>query len=101
MPRNKRWTKEEDLVVLSKVKQYPYRLKKAFEEASAELNGRTPGSCCYRWYTHISKDTDKTNTCFVVISKNKCGRNRKNCTKEIPKHSKGSIWAKLLKYFFK
>lgn len=49
MSVNKFWTNDEEQVVISKVRNNPGNLQKAFKEASIEL-GRTPEAIVYKWY---------------------------------------------------
>ena len=75
MTRNKRWTAQEDTIVVSAVKDSPTNLKTAFKAASKKT-GRSEGACSNRWYTVLSKD--KANACFVTISGKHQALNRKN-----------------------
>jgi hypothetical protein len=95
-----RWSEQEDKVLLRQVKAYPQNLKRAFEFAAESLD-RTPNACATRWYSVVSKKEDKQNTCFITLSKNSWGRNRKNCKHDLPKFTKASLWNKILKFFFK
>ena len=75
MTRNKRWTAQEDMIVVSEVKNSPTNLKAAFEKAS-KMTGRSKNACMCRWYIVLSKD--KANACFVTISGKHQALNRKN-----------------------
>ena len=75
MTRNKRWTAQEDMIVVSEVKNSPTNLKAAFEKAS-KITGRSKNACMVRWYNVLSKD--KANACFVTISGKHQALNRKN-----------------------
>lgn len=45
----RKWTEDEEKVVISKIEENPNNLQKAFREASLEI-GRTPAAIEYRWY---------------------------------------------------
>ena len=75
MAKNKRWTAQEDTIVVSAVKDSPTNLKAAFKVASKKT-GRSEGACSTRWYTVLSKD--KANACFVTVSGKHQSLNRKN-----------------------
>lgn len=98
MSNNRKWSEQEDLVLLRQVKAYPQNLKRAFVIASEELD-RTTNACMNRWYTVVSKKEDKMNTCFLTISKERVGRNRKNCS-DIIEESRLSKWRRILNIIF-
>lgn len=88
MPKNcKKYSNEEDLVIIAEVKANPQNLRKAFKAAASKLQDRHSSSIGARWYTTLrkreqtftlqSEDTSVTNT------KNETGvKNRKNALKE-------------------
>lgn len=45
----RKWTEDEEKVVISKIEENPNNLRKAFREVSLEI-GRTPAAIEYRWY---------------------------------------------------
>lgn len=45
----RKWTEDEEKVVISKIEENPNNLQKAFREASLEI-GRAPAAIEYRWY---------------------------------------------------
>lgn len=99
MPRRIRvWTEDEDRVLLSQVKANPQNLSLAFQLTSEEIN-RTKGAISNRWYTVLSKRENKDNTCFMTISKEMYGRNRKNLKEPIPA-PEVSRWRRILNFFF-
>lgn len=93
-----KWSEIDDNVLLEKVKENPSNLKAAFIATSAII-GRTPSACATRWYNHVSKEPNKTNTCFVTVSKKAYGRNRKNCKNEFT-HAQKSKWRRILEILF-
>lgn len=45
----RKWTEDEEKVVISKIEENPNNSQKAFREVSLEI-GRTPAAIEYRWY---------------------------------------------------
>lgn len=97
MKRTK-WTPEEDAVLLKNIKQYPQNLKEAFKKTSEEIN-RTVNACNFRWYAVLSRNPDKSNTCFILTSPTKISRNKKIC-KDMSSKSTMSKWKKILNILF-
>ena len=76
----KRFTKEEDLVILSEVKANPQNLSNAFRIASKKIN-RSFDSISLRWYSKLRK---RNAHCFVLLGKSKYLTNMKNSNSSIP-----------------
>lgn len=73
--KGKKWTAEEDALLLEKVKASSKNLAKCFLAVSDELQ-RSPKSVAYRWYRVVSK---RDGVCaFGVISSQHFSKNRKN-----------------------
>lgn len=62
----KRYTKEEDQIIIESVQNSPNNLQTAFKNAAAKLENRDIKSVSNRWYNTLKKDTK--NPIFVVIS---------------------------------
>ena len=76
----RRWTDDEEQVVISKVKANPNNLSKAFKEASSEI-GRTVGSIRQHWYIKRGKKValkDRCGNCFLTYGGKSLNINRKN-----------------------
>ena len=76
----RRWTDDEEQVVISKVKANPNNLSKAFEGASSEI-GRTVSSIRQCWYTKRRKKDalkDRCGSCFMTYGYKSLNINRKN-----------------------
>ena len=54
MSTHKRWTNDEEQVVISKVKANPNNLSKAFREASLEI-GKSANTIRQHWYIKRGK----------------------------------------------
>lgn len=102
MKTRKRWTDEEDKVLVQLIEEYPQNLSNCFIMASERLE-RTKEACEFRWYGILSNPTHPKyiGTAFMAISKKRRSTNRKNHMTNISKYTpiknKVSIWNKLLK----
>lgn len=95
MNTNKRWTEEDNKMLVRTIKSNPHNIQKACEIAALKLD-RTKAACVTRWYI-ISKNTHKTGVTFLAIGTNTMYENRKNSgnTHMLPKNH--NIWMKLKK----
>lgn len=103
MIKRKRWTTEDDEIVIQAVKDNFDNLSKGFREAAAKLN-RTYNAVITRWYHVLSNPESKGymgNSCFIGFSAEKRYINRKvhieGFTKQEPIKSATSVWKKILK----
>ena len=88
--KGKKWTEEEDAILLNKVKTSSVNLAKCFLVLAEELQ-RSPKSVAHRWYTVVSK---REGVCaFGVISSRHFSKNRKN-GEGVPITS--SLWRRFL-----
>ncbi len=99
----KKWTTEEDEILVKAVKDNFDNLQKGFREVAKELN-RTISAVKQRWYSALSNPESKAyvgSSCFIGFGINKHYRNRKNYCAEYsklePEKSNPSIWGKILK----
>lgn len=99
MPRRKRYTNNEDKVIVGKVAKYPGNLQRAFKEAGIKLN-RPISSISERWY----KKLRNSNVVFVTYSKKgTVNINRKNVHENTTDNTivKPGLWRKILNLFKK
>lgn len=95
--KNKRWTKEEESILLKEIEKNPNNLKDAFTKTSEKIN-RSYKAVEYRWYGVLSKKT-KT-ACFMVISPKTKVINKKTVRKKSKKDTNTrSIWNSILRLF--
>jgi hypothetical protein len=91
----RRWSFEEDQVLLRYVKNSPYNLHRCFMMVSEHLTDagyqRTPQAVQAHWYTVLSKKPESL--CFFTASAKHVSKNRKN---GMGVHSNSSIWRRLL-----
>lgn len=103
MTTKRRFTKEEDRLILSTVAGNPHNLSKCFREIAIKIN-RDSKSIENRWYRYLSKkdSNDKTNTIFVTVGKRSVNYNRKIAMENTqqPKEQRSGIWKTIFKLFF-
>lgn len=87
----KRWSVEEDKLLIRQVSAFPQNLNKCFIVVS-EVTGRSVGAVSNHWYTKVSKDPSIL--CFFTASEKHISKNRKNGMGE---RSNSSIWKRLLR----
>lgn len=99
MSKGKRWTKDEDKVLLESVKAAPHNLKQAFTQASSKLN-RSVTACSTRWYTELSKRKDSDNIVFMCVSAKKMSVNRKVLGEDNNPEAP-SLWKRIMNFIKK
>lgn len=99
----RKWTEEEDRVLLSKIQENPGNLKQAFSETAEEL-GRNPQGVTSRWYKKLAPKnlSNRVNTAFMTYSAAKINCNRKNsyAGTQQPVHVRRSKWRRILDIIF-
>lgn len=94
MTTKRRWTNDEEQVIIAKVRQHSNNLQRAFEEASEEL-GRTKDAVAFRWYSKLRN----TEVVFMTISAKRKSVNTKNTIQGKQDNSEEvqlSIWRRIL-----
>lgn len=86
----RRWTEEEDNLLLRQVRAFPQNLTKCFLIVSESID-RSPQAVAGHWYTTLSKRPDVV--CFFTASEKRVAKNRKN-GRGI--ESNRSIWQRLM-----
>lgn len=87
---NRKWTEEEENLLIRQVRAFPQNLNKCFLMVAQNID-RTPSAVAGHWYTVVSKKPDST--CFFTASSKHVSRNRKN-GKGVESNS--NIWHRLL-----
>lgn len=91
----RKWSTEEEEVILRYVRAYPQNLHKCFILVSEHLtddgNPRTPSAIQAHWYTVLSKRPESL--CFFTASAKHVSKNRKNGAGV---ESNNSIWRRLI-----
>lgn len=88
--QSRKWTEEEDALLLRQVRAFPQNLSKCFLMV-AQNTDRSPKAVAGHWYKVVSKRPDVV--CFFTASATHISKNRKNgvgveCTR--------SIWQRFL-----
>lgn len=97
----RRWTEDEEKVVISKIEENPNNLQRAFREASLEID-RTPATIGYRWYQGgLRERSDKL---FMTYGrKGTLNSNRKNVSSKTSDNTirtRKSKWRRILDILF-
>lgn len=104
MANKRRWTKEEDKILVQAIKANPHNLTQCFREVGERLN-RTNKSVKLHWYTTLANPEHKkyTGTAFLTIDKKSYNPIRKNAYTAIGRATtvktskKLRLWAKVKK----
>lgn len=103
MTTRRKWTEEEDRVLLSKIQENPGNLKQVFMETAEELGRNFPGVQS-RWYKKLAPRNlnNRTNTAFMTYSAERINCNRKNsyAGTQHPSHVRRSKWRRILDILF-
>ena len=89
--KSKRWTAEEDALLLRSVKAFPQNLHKCFMLVSEQID-RTPQGVSSHWYTVLSKRDDVL--AFFTASAKHVSKNRKNGEGE---HIESNVWKRFVR----
>ena len=73
----KKWTQEEDNILIGYIRSNIGNINKGLIEASEDL-GRTKNSCSNRWYKKLSKlDNHRSGITYVTLSNTSYIKNKK------------------------
>ena len=93
MKSKRKWTIEEDNILVQAVKANPHNLQSTFKRVS-ELIDRTETAVEMRWYYKLKK----TSNCFITVSKNKTLKNGKIVainTQDKSEKTNKTLWEKI------
>ena len=100
MSQKRRWTDDEEKVIISEIEKTPHNLESAFRRASSKIN-RTPKAISIRWHERGLRE--RSNAVFVVYGRKTMNKNRKvvstNTTDNTIKHTVG-IWNRIKRLIF-
>lgn len=98
MNKHKRWTKEEEDILVKAISNNPHNIRKACKEIATKLN-RTEGACLYHWYVILSPSSNPTKigVSFISIGNKSIYKNRKNSGISVSKPNKFNLWIKIKK----
>lgn len=102
MKQWKRWTQEEDDILIHALEDNSYNKKQAFGEAAKLLPTRDWKSCQNRWYQSLGNPESKhyVGCMFLMLNRSQSFENRSILmpnAKVIPKKTKKGLWAKIKK----
>lgn len=74
----KRWTKQEEDIIIQEIKKCPYNRVQAFKNAQELLPHRSYHSIRFRWYNYLSNPKNKKyrGINFMLVSNKKAVSNR-------------------------
>ena len=98
MTTRKRWTKEEEEILVQAIEATPHNIMDAFKHASAKLN-RTVNACSIHWYKVIAPadNPTKMGITFIGVSSRTIYKNRKN-SGNISVGPEKNLWIKIKKF---
>ena len=96
MANNKRWTKEEEEILVQAIQANPHNISEALRTASATIN-RSFEACRFHWYEVLSSKNNPTKIgiSFVSIGPNTIYKNRKNSGTSIVQPEKSTLWSRI------
>ena len=96
MANNKKWTKEEEKILVQAIQANPHNISEALRTASATIN-RSFNACQFHWYAVLSPKNkpNKIGISFVSIGPNTIYKNRKNSGVSIVQPKKSTIWSRI------
>lgn len=95
----RRWTKEEEELIVKAMQNNPGNYTKAFRE-TAEQIGRTYRAVQYHWYGKMSPASNPTKSGILVTLLTPTYKydNRKNSGTAISQPQKSTLWTKIKKF---
>lgn len=101
MAKGRKWTKEEDKILVQAIKVNPHNRVEAFRKAAAQLN-RTVGAIHHRWYYILSnpENPNYVGCLFTLIGYKSNYNNRTVYSSQSsvsPDPTKRGIWTKIKK----
>lgn len=95
MTTRRRWTKEEETILVQAIQANPLNIKEACRQASSKIN-RTMGACLYHWYYILTSADNNAGASFLTVGPKGIVKNRKN--KGIIEKKRVSIWHRIKKF---
>lgn len=96
----RRWSEEEDQILINKIGENPLNLRMCFIAASVSLR-RSPAACSTRWYNHLQKSERKEHTAILTMGKHIAIRNRRRFKPDLPKYElRAGIFSRIVDYLF-
>lgn len=98
MITKKRWTDEENNILVQAITANPHNIKEACRYAATKLEGRTSNACYRHWYQVIApaNNPTKLGVSFLAVGPKTIYKNRKNSISKV-KPEKYTLWKKIIK----
>lgn len=99
METRKRWTTEENNILVQAITANPHNIKEACRDAATKLEGRTPIACKLHWYKVIApaNNPTKLGISFLAIGSKTIYKNRKNSGSSAVQPEKNTLWDRIKK----
>lgn len=99
MVTKRRWTDEENNILVQAIIANPHNIQGACKYAATKLEGRTPKACELHWYQVIApaNNPTKLGVSFLAVGPKTIYKNRKNSGSSIVQPEKSTLWAKIRK----
>lgn len=99
MATRRRWTKEEEEILVQAISANPHNISEACRYAATKLEGRTSDTCYRHWYQAIApaQNPTKLGVSFLAIGPKTVYKNRKNSGNTFVKPEKNTLWKKIKK----
>ena len=96
MANNKKWTKEEEEILVQAISANPHNLSAAIRTASNTIN-RSFKACQLHWSIVLSPKNkpNKIGISFVSVGPNTIYKNRKNSGVSMVQPEKSTIWSRI------
>ena len=100
MITKKRWTDEENNILVQAITANPHNIKKACRYTATKLKGRTPRACELHWYKVIApaNNPTKLGVSFLAVGPKTIDKNRKNSGNSTVEPEKSTLWTKIKKF---
>ncbi len=100
MVTKKRWTKEEEEILVQAITANPHNITEACRYASTQLEGRTHSACVFHWYKALApaKNPTKVGITFIAVGPKTVYKNRKNSGNAFVKPERNTLWTKIKKF---
>ena len=99
MATKRKWTKEEEEILVQAIVANPHNIKEACRYAATKLEGRTSKACYIHWYKVIApaNNPTKLGVSFLAVGPKTIYKNRKNSGNSTAQPEKNTLWARIKK----
>lgn len=100
MATKKKWTDEENNILVQAITANPHNIQEACRYAATKLESRTPKACILHWYkvTAPANNPTKLGVSFLAVGPKTIYKNRKNSESSIVQPEKNTLWTKIKKF---